>query len=133
VDLDARNSAHISVGSRVLANVKLDGKDVPLRNDFCEELACALEGRGGQNVSSGGMVEYLACLIAMLCMMFPLDTVFLSGKALPEAPTERHLYQRISTIWNSGNLPQLKFLRSVSRESGSAAMAAQLRKRVLIG
>ena len=133
VNLDARNSAHISVGSRVLANVKLDGKDVPIRNDFCEELACALEGRDGQNVHSGGMVEYLAWLITMLCMMFPLDTVFLSGKAIPEASVEQHLYQRISAIWNSGKLPKLKFLRSIPRESGSAAMAAQLRKRALIG
>ena len=133
VDLDARNSAHISVGSRVLANITLDGKDVPLRNDFCEELACALERRDGQAVSNGGMVEYLAWLIAMLCMMFPLDTVFLSGKALPEATAEQDLYQRISTIWNSGKLPKLKFLRSVPRGSGSAVMAAQLRKRALIG
>ena len=133
VDLDARNSAHISVGSRVLANVTLDGRDIPLRNDFCEELACALEQRNGQTVSSAGLVEYLAWLIAMLCMMFPLDTVFLSGKALPEMPAEQHLYQRSRTIWNSGKLPKLKFLRSAPRESGSAAMAAQLRKRALIG
>ena len=133
VNLDARNSAHISVGSRVLANVKLDGKDVPLRNDFCEELACAMEQRDGRSNDRPGVVEYLSWLIAMLCMMFPLDTVFLSGKALPEAPAERHLYQRINTIWNSGNLPQLKFLRSVPRENGSAAMAAQLRRRALIG
>ena len=133
VNLDARNSAHISVGSRVLANVTLDGRDIPLRNDFCEELSCALEQRNGETVSSGGMVEYLAWLIAMLCMMFPLDTVFLSGKALPEASAEQYLYQRISTIWNSGKLPKLKFLRSVPRESGSAVMAAQLRKRALIG
>jgi hypothetical protein len=79
------------------------------------------------------MVEYLTWLITMLCMMFPLDTVFLSGKAIPEASVEQHLYQRISAIWNSGKLPKLKFLRSIPRESGSAAMAAQLRKRALIG
>lgn len=133
VDLDARNSAHISVGSRILASVTLNGVDVPLRNDFCEELASAMEQRDGRSNDRPGVVEYLSWLIAMLCMMFPLDTVFLSGKALPEVPAEQHLYQRISTIWNSGNLPQLKFLRSVPRESGSAAMAAQLRKRALIG
>ena len=133
VDLDARNSAHISVGSRILASVTLNGVDVPLRNDFCEELACAMEQRDGRSNDRPGVVEYLSWLIAMLCMMFPLDTVFLSGTALPEVPAEQHLYQRISTIWNSGNLPQLKFLRSVPRESGSAAMAAQLRKRALIG
>jgi hypothetical protein len=133
VDLDTRNSAHISVGSRILASVTLNGADVPLRNDFCEELACAMEQRDGCSADRTGVVEHLSWLIAMLCMMFPLDTVFLSGKALPEMPAEQHLYQRIRTIWNSGKLPKLKFLRSAPRESGSAAMAAQLRKRALIG
>ena len=33
-------------------------------------------------------------LLAMLCMMFPLETVFLSGKALPEGLTEQELRRR---------------------------------------
>ena len=132
-DLGTRNSAHISVGSRILASVTLNGVDVPLRNDFCEELACAMEQRDGWSADRTSIVEYLSWVIAMLCMMFPLDTVFLSGKALPEVPAEQHLYQRISTIWRNGKLPKLKFLRSASRESGSAVMAAKLRKRALVG
>jgi len=132
VDLDAKNSAHISVGSRVLANVTLNGKDVPLRNDFSEELACALEQRDGQAAGGAGLVEYLSWLIAMLCIMFPLETVFLSGKALPEGPMEQELHQRIDRILNRGKIPRLKFLRPAPRESGSAVMAAQVRKRALL-
>lgn len=132
MDLDARNSAHVSVGSRILANVTLNGKEVPLRKDFCEELACALEGQNRQPAGRASLVEYLSWLIAMLCMMFPLETVFLSGKALPEGLTEQELRRRIDQIWNDGKLPKLKFLRSAPRGDGSIVMAAQVRKRALV-
>ena len=133
VNLDARNSAHISVGSRVLASVTLNGMDVPLRNDFCDELSCALERQSEQSANGTGFITYLSTLIAMLCLMFPLKTVFLSGKALPEGQTELELHQRISQTVSAGKLPELKFLRPAPRESGSAVMAAQVRKRALVG
>lgn len=133
VDLDARNSAHVSVGSRVLASVTLNGMDVPLRKDFCEELSCALERRVGQTTNGAALVEYLSWLIAMLCMMFPLDTVFLSGKSLPAGSVEQDLYQRIEQILNHGKMPGLRFLHPAPREGGNAVMAAQVRKRALVG
>lgn len=132
IDLDARNSAHISVGSRVLASVTVNGMDIPIRNDFCEELGCALEKRDGQTGSETGKVEYISWLIAMLCMMFPLETVFLSGKVLPEGYTEEDLYQRIGQIRKTDKMPDLKLLRQPPRKSGSAVMAAQVRRRALI-
>ena len=132
-DLDVRNSAHISIGSRVLASVTLNGVDVPLRNDFCEELATAMERHDRWEAGQTGLVEYLSWLAAMLCMMFPLDTIFFSGKAMPEGPAEQELYQRINQIMNSGKMPRMKFLRPTSRENGYTAMAAQVRKRALIG
>ena len=132
VDLDARNSAHVFVGSRVLANVTLDGKDVPIRNDFCEELASTMERRNVQTANGSGLIEYLSWLIAMLCMMFPLETVFLSVKAQPEGPMEQDLYQRIVRILSNGKIPRLRFLRLAPRENGNTAMASQVRKRVLI-
>ena len=131
-DLDARNSAHISVGSRILASVTLNGTDVPLRKDFCEELACALE-RDGRSGSCAPMVEYLSRLIAILCMMLPLETVFLSGKTLPEGQVELDLHQRLHQVLNPGSIPKLKILRPAPRGSGNAVMAAQVRKHVLIG
>lgn len=131
-DLDARNSAHISVGSRVLARVTLNGADIPLRSDFCEELACALEERNGRAAGEISMVEYLSRLIAMLCMLFPLDTVFLSGKALPGGETEQELHQSTGKMLTHSHMPRLKILRPAPRENGSAVMAAQVRKRALV-
>lgn len=131
-DLDARNSAHISVGSRVLASVTLNGMEVPLRSDFCEELACALEKR--EEYTTGGIskAEYLSNLIAMLCMMFPLETVFLSGKVLPAEATEQELHQSTVKMMAHGQMPRLKFLQPTPRVNGSDVMAAQVRKRALV-
>ena len=132
VDLDAKNSAHISVGSRVLARVRVNGMDIPLSNDFCEELADATEQQVGWRMDQKALMAYLSRLIAILCMLFPLETVFLSGKFLPDGQIEAQLNEGICRILKRGNIPGLKILRPLSRENGSAAMAAQVRKRVLV-
>lgn len=131
-DLDVRNRAHISVGSRVLASVTVNGADVPLRSGFCEELSEALERRTGQRTDGAGMAEYLSWLVAMLCMMFPLETVILSGKAIPAGQTEEKMYQRISQILNPENIPTLRFLRPPAQKNERVVMAAQVRRRVLV-
>ena len=131
-DLDVRNSAHISVGSRVLASVTVNGADVPLRSGFCEELSEALERRTGQRTDGAGMTEYLSWLVAMLCMMFPLETVILSGKAIPEGQTAEKMYERISRILNPENIPMLRFLRPPAQKNERVVMAAQVRRRVLV-
>lgn len=133
VDLDARNSAHISVGSRVLTRVTVNGMDIPLCNNFCEELADAMERQDGRSMEQRGLMEYLSRLIAMLCMLFPLETVFLSGKSLPEGHIEVQLNDGVHRILKRGSIPKLKILRPLSRENGSAVMAAQVRKLVLVG
>ena len=130
-DPAVRNSAHISVGTRVLAGVMLDGAEIPLRSDFCEELADAL-GYTPQD-STGGMdlLEYLTNLIAMLCMLFPLEMIALSGRDLPAGEAEQLLARKISSKVKRCPIPALKFLRPAQHSSGTAVMASQLRRRVL--
>lgn len=134
VDLDARNSAHISVGSRVLANVTLEGREVPVRNNFCEELASVMEqGETGKTADTGRTVlDYLANLIAMLSVLFPLETVFLSGTALPAEDAVQELHQLASQKVPQGQMPQLKFLRPGPPEDGSRVMARQVLKKILV-
>ena len=78
------------------------------------------------------MVEYLSRLIAVLCMMFPLETVFLSGKALPVGETEQTLHQSAGNMLSRGRMPRLKFLHTPTGGSGRDVMAAQLRRRALV-
>lgn len=131
-DMDVKNSAHISVGNRVLARVTLNGNDIPLRSEFCEELACAMENQEKTRTGGISMVEYLSSLMVMLCMLFPLETVFLSGNALPVGEAAQTLHQSMENTLTKGRMPQLKFLHTPPGERGNDAMAAQLRRRALV-
>ena len=134
-DADIRNSAHISVGSRVLANITLEGQEVPLRSNFCEELALVLDRQDSRQKDSAGqtVVQYLANLITVLCMLFPLDTVFLSGTQLPAEDAVQELYRLASGKIPGGQIPQLKFLRPGPLGDGSRVLARQvLRKSLMI-
>ncbi len=133
-DLDARNSAHISVGSRVLANITLEGRAVPVRDNFCEELAVSLVQ---QEIKPEGkdwtiVVQYLANLIAMLSIVFPLETVFLSGTALPPEDAVGDLHRLASQKVPQGQMPQLKFLRPGPMKDGNVVMARQVLRKILV-
>ena len=129
MDPSVRNSAHISVGSRVLANVTLEGRDVPIRDTFCEELALAMD----QELSRNGVsvMEYIGNLIALLCMLFPLETVFLSGTGLPQEATAGTLEQIALRRIPQRQLPQLKFLRQMAAGDKNMAMAQQVLRKSL--
>lgn len=134
VDLDARNSAHISVGSRVIASVTLEGREVPIRKNFCEEFAVVTEQKDVQNGTGDWqrLLQYLGSLITMLCLLFPLETVFLSGTNLPPEEAAEELRQLARCSLPLGQLPQLKFLRPAPAKSGSSVLAQQVRRRILI-
>lgn len=130
VDLDARNTAHISVGSRVLANVTLEGREVPVRNNFCEELAAVLDRQ--ESGQERNVIQYLANLIAMLCMLFPLETVFLSGRGLPGEEAVQDLHRLAGEKLPQGQMPQLRFLRSGPPKDHSRVLARQVLKKTLV-
>lgn len=128
-DLDARNSAHISVGSRVLANITLDGKEVPVRSSFCEELVPVLRQ---PDTEPAGLMHYLSNLIALLCVLFPLDTVFLSGSALPSDDAVQELQRQTNQKLPHGQMPQLRFLRPEPLGGGTLVMARQVLRKALM-
>lgn len=126
-EADTRNSAHIAVGSRVMASVTLEGKNIPIRSNFCEELCAAIDSEVCTQSSDGkGMQEYIGKLITLLCMLFPLETVFLSGTRLLSEDLEALLQLPQS------RRPRLKFIRPNSDDGGSAVMARQVLRKFLI-
>lgn len=127
-DTEARNSAHISVGSRVLARVTLEGREVPLRSSFCQELLPALDQADSAPTQS--LLEGLMQLILLLCTLFPLDTVFLSGAALPGENALEHLTQQVARTLNQA--PRLRFLHPESPGEGTAVMARQVLRKALV-
>lgn len=133
-DPDRRNSAHISVGSRVLASVTLEGREVPMRSNFCEELASVLdqEQLPGEHRDWQAMMGYLANLIAALSILFPLETVFLSGSLLPPEDSAPELHTLAGRKIPAGQMPKLKFLSPELVRDGNLVMARQVLRRALV-
>ena len=133
-DADARNSAHISVGSRVMASVILEGRPVPVRNNFCEEFALATRQKDIQRETGNWsmLLQYLGDLVAVLCLLFPLETVFFSGPDLPPENVAEELCRLAERKLPQGQLPQLKFLRPVPARDGSTVLARQVLRKILI-
>lgn len=132
VDPEVRNSAHISIGSRVIASVTLEGRAVPIRSNFCEELAAAMDQDApSETVEWPALMQYLGSLIAMLCMIFPLETVFLSGAELAPEEAARDLHTLAAGKIPAERLPSLKFLRPAPVTDGSKVMAQQVLKKSL--
>lgn len=134
VDPDLRNSAHISVGSRVMASVTLEGRNVPIRSTFCEEFAAAVnpELTSGEVIDWATLRQYLGNLIAMLCMLFPLETIFLSGVSLPPEESVDELHMLTKQQFPKGQLPHLKFLQPAPVTNNSIVIAEQVLRKILI-
>lgn len=133
-NLDINNSAHISIGSRVLAQITLDGREIPVRSDFCDELMPALSQADPERglTEPTQLIPFLANLIALLCTLFPLDTVILSGSRIPSAEAAEELRREVVQKAPHGQLPQLRFVPSNSSGDGTKALALQVLKKALV-
>lgn len=132
-DLDTKNSAHISIGNRVLAQITLEGREVPVRSGFCEELMPVMSRAYAEYGSEPArLTSYLVNLIALLCTLFPLDTVFVSGSLLPSEETVQELQLRTQQKLPHGQVPQLKFLRPEPPKDGNVVMARQVLRKILV-
>lgn len=133
-DPEARNSAHISVGNRVLASVTLDGREVPVRSSFCEELLPELVQPDSEHShrESPGLTHHLSSLIALLCILFPLDMVFLSGSALPSDDAVQELWLQARQKIPHGQMPRVKCLRPEPLGDGTVVMARQVIRKALV-
>lgn len=130
----ARNSAHISVGSRVLASVRLDGKEIPLRRNFCEELAVAMDWghSGDQKDAHGATLAFLANLIAVLNTLFPLDTVFLSGESFLSEENLCRLQKLSFRKLPADRMPCLKVIQPETERDSKRVMARQVLRKSLM-
>lgn len=130
---ETRNSAHISLGERVIIHVTQENRIVPIRSDFFELTTCFLEDlipeQEGNRTDSDKLGK-LVLLLQLLCMMFPLNMIFLSGTDISDKEEEtirkglaEHLPVRL--------IPQIRFLLQKSTEQRADNYAQRLRLDIL--
>ena len=127
------SNAHISLGARVMVSVTLDGKAVPIRDSFYEDMAAAWKQEIPiVEMENTEFPEYLGNLLVLLCTMFQLNTIFISGTmSFSDADREiirTALLQRIP----DSQLPHLKYLRINKAPDVTALMAQKLVQSVIL-
>lgn len=134
LEMESGNNAHISVGSRVLAKVTLEGREVPLRKNFCEELAAAMDWEDPRETGDAhtGMLVRLSQLIAVLCTLFALDAVLLSGMISMPPDSVVQLQQLLVRRLPSGRLPRLEILQAEPVSDTNRVIARQVLRKALL-
>lgn len=109
VDLVARNNAHISIGTSVFATVTIEGKTMPLRSDSCEMINSLVQDPNRNDVNQNSV--QIGNLIIVLCTMFSLHTIFISGVQEEEEKLIHELSEQISQKLTPDKKPEIRLFR----------------------
>lgn len=131
---EVRNSAHISLGERVVINVTQENMIVPIRSDFFETATSFLEDlvpeTEGKKTGSDRM-KNLVMIIQLLCMIFPLNIIFLSGTDISDKEDEKTIRRQLAEKLPEKLIPQIRFLFQKSTEQCTNSYAQRLRSDIL--
>lgn len=120
------NSAHIAIGAAVVASVNIDGHPIPLKNGvvadmtplMTSETQCLLESDKAEGAEEDGLeqkkqgllVRQIGMMTAILCTLFNLDVVFLSGTAAHTQGFLSGVETYIRTAMKTQSSPRLELL-----------------------
>ncbi len=130
VDLVTRNNAHISVGTSVFATITIEGKTMPLRSDSCEMLTRLLEDNRKTDVSNNTV--QIGNLIIILCTMFTLHSIFISGVEEDEGKLISELSDQISQKLEPDKKPEIRLLSLKEKRLSRKVLARKTQMEVLL-
>lgn len=131
VDLVARNNAHISIGASVFTTVTIEGKTLPLRSDAGKLLTGLMQGDTVTKDVNNHTVQ-IGNLIILLCTMFSLNYIFLSGVEAEEEELIDELSERLSQSLAPDKLPVIKLLKLKENRLSRKVLAGKARMEILV-
>lgn len=137
MDPSIRNSAHISIGSSVVVNVTLEGRPVPIRNDFCDDATKVLkepeytEDAIWEKTQPAWISLQVSNLITLLCMMFSLNTVFISGADAFDKEIIHILNLQLREKLTDEKMPHLQLLYKKQLQHWDGVFAQRIRTTIL--
>lgn len=120
------NSAHIAVGAAVVASVNIDGRPIPLKNGVIADMTPLMtpetqlelkSGESGEEATSlnreqpGLLARQIGAMTAILCTLFNLDVVFLSGTAAHTQGFLSTVEGYVKTALQADDAPRFELLR----------------------
>lgn len=137
MDPSIRNSAHISIGANIVVTVTLEGRPVPIRSDFPENVAELLAGPGyiedtvPETASPSSIFQRVANMTMLLCMMFSLNTVFVSGADSFDKELTRILDLQLQEKLTAEKIPHIQLLRKKQMQHWDGIFAQRIRNHIL--
>ena len=130
----ALNNAHISIGTRIMASITLDGNPVPVQDTFCEDMISAWKPEQEKNgvPEKFRLSAYLGNLISVLCILFHLNTVFLSSSEPVSEQSQKEIRKILSEKVAPDSIPHLRFLHLQTTSAATVLMAKKLVQQVIL-
>jgi len=132
MDPAARNSAHINMGKSVFATVTIEGKTLPLRGDSCETVNRLICDGGKAPDADSSLMRQVENLIVVLCSLFSLDSIFISGVETGEEKVSRELWSKVSQKLTPDKMPDIRFLKMKENRLGKKILARKVQMKVLV-
>lgn len=146
---EAAGSAHIAIGASVVASVTLNGRPVPLKNGMCADMTPLLSpeavpllpGAGGETTGTelsaqparclAFLAQQIGALAALLCTLFPLDVVFLSGAPAQAEDFRTAVEACLTARLQPGRVPRVEPLPADGAGNMAQLLADRVRRNVL--
>lgn len=130
-DPAVRDSAHIALGSSVLVSVTMEDRPLPLRGDFYQQTCQYLEDLVPET-QPGILSRRLSQMITLLCMMFSLNTVFLSGLDSQGEGLLSQVEEALRQTLPEESIPQLRLLHPKKSRGCRHLFAQRIRQEILL-
>ncbi|GHV38807.1 hypothetical protein AGMMS49546_09810 [Spirochaetia bacterium] len=132
---EVRNSAHIAIANTVLISITIDGHPLKMRggkNANITRLLQALEGNmlGEEELAQPHLMRRFAGVLALLCSLFPLELILLSGRGVKNKGFVKTLADTLGRALAPDTPPPVKTVESSESEM-TGKMALQLRRIIL--
>lgn len=132
-----RDSAHISIGSTVVVNVTVEGRPVPIRSDFGDNVASVLkepEYTGDEICEKPKLARIslqISNTIMLLCMIFSLNTVLISGADAFDKELLHILNLQLREKLTDEKMPHLQLLYKKQMQHWDGVFAQRMRTAIL--
>jgi predicted NBD/HSP70 family sugar kinase len=135
---EIKNSAHVAIASSILIGLTIDGKPLRMKggkNANITRLITAMDPLGNYgpaSESSGDKTFFrkLADVLAVLCSLFPLDVIFISGISAKKAGLMDRVRKDLEASLAPGRPPPVKAIEAPD-SSLFEKMAVRMRKTIL--
>lgn len=132
IDLAAKNNAHINIGTSVFATVTIEGRTLPLRGDSCKLVSGLIDAGEKASDANNSFMMQIGNLIAVLCSLFSLESIFISGMEPEKEAASRELWNGVLQKLLLSKTPDIRFIQMKENRPSRKIFAGKIRTEVIL-